>query len=175
MSVAVDLSESPLPHLTLADLARMPPSDLAQLYAQGRCPHLPDLDGAPPGRMLAVVGPLGRRPGRSVLRRLAASTPFPWRGKSFSSAAEDEGEGINRVRLPVRARDLYRFETRYEPSILDGGPCVFLDYDLPSNPFFIRAIRDELRQVSDGLFLGPALANLGHGHRLVLWFAIDHQ
>ena len=67
--------------------------------------------------------------------RLAQARAFPWRGKSFHSSDEASGSGINRVRMPIQPTDLYGFDTRYEPSILDGKPCVFLDYDLPQNPF----------------------------------------
>lgn len=155
---------------TLDELARLDADSLDDLYRGGRLFELSRLDGEPAGRMLALVGPLGRPLLRRGLARLAGASLFPWRGKSFHSAGGQRGEGINRV---VLLGDKYRFLTRVEPSAIDADPCVFLDYDLPDNPFFIRAIRDELREVGPGLFLGPAM--LGQASpQLILWFGIQH-
>jgi hypothetical protein len=41
------------------------------------------------------------------------------------------------------------------------------------NPFFIRRIRDELREVAPRLFLGPAMADVGDKPKLILYFACD--
>lgn len=152
----------------LDELARLDAAALEALYRGGRMFDLHALDGAPEGRMLALVGPLGRPGPRQTLANLARAERFPWKGKSFRADSATQGEGINRV---VLLGDKYRFETRVDPSAIDGSPCIFLDYDLPENPFFIRAIRDELRQVGPDLYLGPAM--LGQEDpRLVLWFAI---
>lgn len=160
----------PLPHHTMNDLARMGIAELEALYRAGRTPEsLSVLDGTPPGRMLTLVGPPGRGLGLAALRRIAAAPLFPWRGKSFHSHSADEGGGINRA---ILLGDIYPFETRFDTSAIDGEPCVLLDYDLPENPFFIRAIRDELREVSPGLFLGPAMLD-GREPKLVLYFGID--
>ena len=66
----------------------------------------------------------------------------------------------------------FPFDTSVGPSAIDGAPCIVLDYDKPNNPFFIRAIRDELREVAPGLFLGPAMVRLGASAKLALYFAI---
>ncbi len=153
---------------TLDELARLDAAALGELYRDGRMFDLRALNGTPEGRMLALVGPLGRPGPRQTLAKLARAQQFPWRGKSFHADSATEGEGINRV---VLLGDKYPFDTRVDPSAIDGDPCIFLDYDLPENPFFIRAIRDELRQVGPDLYLGPAM--LGQRDpKLVLWFAI---
>lgn len=158
--------------LTADDLARLGTAELEALYRDGTVPDsLSVLDGAPRGRMLAVSR-LDRGLARSALARFAAAPGFPWAGKSFRSTDDSHGEGINRVRL---LGDRYRFTTRIEPSVVDGQPCILLDYDHDDNPFFIRPIRDELRQVGPELFLGPALLRRGDQHTLVLYFAIDHS
>ncbi len=155
--------------LTLDDLAGKGAAELAGLYAQGGPPSLSDLDGAPEGRMLAFAGALGRgRPFRA-LRRFAVQPFFPWDGKTFHARTAEAGWGINRVRA---VGDLFRFETRFGPSALDGKECLILDYDLPSNPWPIRQIHDELRDVSPGLFLGPAMWKTSRGPKLVLFFGI---
>jgi hypothetical protein len=155
--------------LTVDDLSTKSAAELGALYAKGTPPQLADLDGSPRGRMLAFAGPLGRGRAFEGLRRFAASRYFPWHGKSFAPKIAHGGSGINRVRV---IGNLFRFETRIGPSEVDGRPCLILDYDLPQNPWFIRKIHDELRQISPRLFLGPAMWKARAGAKLVLYFAI---
>jgi hypothetical protein len=50
-----------------------------------------------------------------------------------------------------------------------------LDYARPENPPVIHSLRDELREVSPGLFMGPALLRVLGKPRLVLFFACDSR
>jgi hypothetical protein len=155
--------------LTVETMALEGVDALGRRYANGTVPRLPDLDGTPRGRMLTWVGPLGRGPAFGAVRRFAGSSSFPWGGKSFRSGSDTHGRGINRVRV---LGDAFPFETRIGPSVTDGRPCVILDYDLPQNPWLIRQIHDELRQVGKGLYLGPAMWKGRKAPTLVLYFAI---
>jgi hypothetical protein len=159
--------------LDLDALAALDVAALGRLYAGGRAPaRLDALDGHPRGRMLAVRG-LDRGRLFAALRRLAGAAAFPWGGKSFTATARDAGSGANRVHLGGR-HQLFPFETRIAPSVVDGAPSVVLDYDLPDNPGFIRAIHDEVREIEEGLYLGPAMwKRAGHEPAFVLWFALD--
>ena len=130
-------------------------------------------DGALVGRMLAMRGlpsPLAR-----AVRRWAGSHSFVWEGKTFEAASETHGVGHNRVRVPgvLGRQNLFPFETSFAPSAIDGKPTLVLDYDLDVNPGYIRRIHDEIREVSPGLFLGPAMWKRGRDKVLVLWFALD--
>ncbi len=161
----------PAPNITLEDLTHMDGDALEALYRKGLVPDsLSVLDGTPPGRMLAIVGGAGRGVLGAAVRTLAAAKAFPWAGKAFYSSDDATGSGINRVR---GLGDKYPFQTRFEPSAIDGEPCILLDYSSPENPFFIRAIRDELREVASGLFLGPAMLDKKSGATTLLWFAVD--
>jgi hypothetical protein len=157
------------PRLTLEDLARLHADALAGVYANGETPDLRDVDGSPRGRMLAFAGPLGQGRAFDGLRRFAESRRFPWEGKSFASISSERGKGINRVR---GLGDWFRFETSIGPSAMDAKPCVILDYDVSPNPWFIRQIHDELRQVGPRLYLGPAMWKARPKPKLVLFFAI---
>lgn len=169
MSAVVSLE--PEQPWTLDDLAAQDFETLGAVYARGSVAPLEILDGDPVGRMLTMAW--APRPGRRFrfVSRLARSGRFPWGGKSFVSKASDRGQGVNRVRLD-RLRRWYPFETFVGPSVVDGEPCIVLNYDLPENPFFIRAIHDEVREVSPGVFLGPAMLKRRADHQLVLWFAL---
>lgn len=156
---------------SLDDLAALDVAALEALYRGGTVPStLRALDGSPTCRMLAVRG-LDRGGAFAALRRFAAAPVFPWAGKSFEARSDGDGTGINRVRL-AGTRRWFPFHTRIEASAIDGAPCILLDYDLDANPRAIRMIRDELREVAPGLFLGPAMLDRGQGApRLVLFFA----
>jgi hypothetical protein len=154
----------------LDSLAELSTSALGRLYARGRVTGVSPLEGRPRGRMLAVRG-LDRGFVARALRSFSGSRSFPWGGKSFSGTG-DAGAGVNRVHLGGR-HQLFPFLTRVAPSVIDGAPCVALDYDLPDNPSFIRAIHDEVRDVGAGLYLGPAMWKSAAGPAFVLWFALD--
>lgn len=154
--------------ITLDALCDLEHLALLELYNKGTPPALRALSGDLRGRMLAVpaLPDFITRPARAWAR-----TPtFPWRGKSFRPLGDDNGEGINRVF--VDTFKLFRFETRVTPSRHDGRPAVELNYDLPENPFFIRAIEDEIRQIGPGLFLGQAWLRVGAAKHFVLWFGL---
>lgn len=161
------------PILTLDSLAALPVDALTEIYRSGSVPDsLAALDGEPTSRMLTVVGPLGHGAIAGALRRFAASGRFPWAGKTFSAAEPGAGVGYNRVRL-LGTRAWFPFDTRIAPSAIDGEPCIVLDYDKPENPWFIRKVHDELREVSARLFLGPAMWKTRADPALILYFACD--
>ncbi len=155
----------------LDDLLALDAPELDALYRGASVPDLAGISGDLKGRMLAL--PALKPPVSNAIRAFASSSRFPWRGKSFTALGAGKGEGINRV---IRDRwKLYRFETFVGPS--RGGPfdAVQLDYDLPTNPFFIRPIKDEIRELSPGLFLGQAYLQLPSATHLVLYFGLTSR
>jgi hypothetical protein len=157
-------------HHTLEALEAMDGQTLAQLYAEGRVTSLKALDGHPQGRMLAVRG-MDRGGVFAAIRKLATASFFPWGGKSFAGS-DTRGAGVNRVHLGGR-HQLFHFHTHVGASVVDGAPAIILDYDLRDNPGLIRRIHDEVREVSPGLYLGPAMWKTARGKVHVLWFALD--
>lgn len=159
------------PVLDLDALSRMDVGELGALYARGAHPESVDtLEGNPRGRMLAVRT-LDRGVAGGAIRSVAGAAFFPWGGKTFVGRGA-RGTGVNRLHLFGR-HELFPFHTRIAASAIDCAPCVVLDYDLPDNPGAIRKIHDEVREVSPGLFLGPAMWKTAKGPALVLWFALD--
>lgn len=117
----------------MPDLRELGKDELEDLFR--RCPAGELPDGEANGIILvpAIV---------SRIIRLAA-----WRGKLFD---RQKGELVNKV-LPlgvpaVRAR-VYK-----EASWFDGREAIVLDYSKTS--FVARKIRDEIREVSPGVYLG---------------------
>ena len=154
---------------TVDELLELEADALRELYHDASVPKLQELDGDLRGRLLAVpqLPPLLA----ALPRALARSAHFPWRGKSFRPLSETRGEGINRV-VSDRLR-LFRFTTFIGRSRAGAFDAVQLDYDHASNPFFIRAIKDEIRELSPGLYLGQAYAEVSGTAHLALYFGLQ--
>jgi hypothetical protein len=156
---------------TLDSLLTLDHDALSALYRHARVPSIADVEGPLRGRMLAV--PALPRIITALPRAWARTGSFPWRGKSFYGAEADHGHGINRVASD--RLELFRFRTFVGPSLDDGADAVRLDYDHPGNPFFIRPIADEIREISERTYLGQAWLVLGDTKRFVLWFGLTHR
>jgi hypothetical protein len=158
---------------TLESLSTLSTRALANHYRGAAEPRsVVDLDGLPQGRLLTLTGQLGRGLIGKTIRRFAASESFPWLGKRFESSSTESGDGVNRFKL-FGERELFRFNTRIVPSLLDGKSCICLDYNRRGNPIGIRSMWDELREVSPGLFMGPGFFRVGGRQRLLLFFAVE--
>ena len=156
---------------SLDELASMSSGELMRLYVSGSAPSVGDLDGDLRGRMLAApwAGPWLA----SGLRAFGDWRSFPWRGKTFRSMSLDRGEGINRIFSDAKPRRWFRFETYVGPSRAGAFDALQLDYDNPGNPALIRAVKDEVRQVNEGLFLGLAYLVTRRRERLVVYFGLS--
>ncbi|HEY6035310.1 MAG TPA: hypothetical protein VIV58_13650 [Kofleriaceae bacterium] len=162
------------PLFTLDALAQRTHAELDALYrAAAVSTSMHAADGALTGRMLAVKGLPGTL--ATPLRRWAASSSFVWEGKSFEASSDSHGMGFNRVNGAgvLGRQNLFPFATSFGPSAIDGKPTLILDYDLAVNPGYIRHVHDEIREVSPGVFLGPAMWKRGADKLMILWFALD--
>jgi hypothetical protein len=155
----------------LDDLLRADAETLRRLYVGARTPAVTDLTGDMRGRMLALVA----IPGWLFWwARLLARTPlFPWLGKSFfaDGPAATRGTGINRVFTDTIR--WFKFDTFIGPSRAGDFAAFQLDYDNPGNPSFIRAIKDEVRELKPGLFLGQAYFKTRKREILMLYFGLE--
>ena len=162
------------PLYDLDSLATRTSEELDALYRVATCSRsMHAADGALRGRMLAVRGVPGAI--ASPLARWASSSSFVWEGKTFAADSDTRGVGHNRVRLAsvLGRQNLFPFETSFGPSAIDGKQTLILDYDLAVNPPYIRHVHDEIREVSPGMFMGPAMWKRERDKVLVLWFALD--
>lgn len=162
------------------DLAGLSHEQLSALYAGGQPPQLGVLAGQTRGRLLSIPAllPLRRRLGGSRLLgrserlfdRLVAGRLMPWQGKTFAPPSEPKRtRGHNRV----LGRELLPFEAHVEKSALDHQPTLLIRYELPENPTPLRRLRDELREITRGIWMGPAYVQGPSGPRVLLWFALQ--
>lgn len=157
---------------SLDDLARLGPDDLMALYAEARTPTLEQLDGKLQGRMLAV--PRLQKPHvRALLDKFSRSPLFPWQGKTFSHETANHGHGVNRL-LGERVT-WFRFHTFIGPSHAGDFDAVHLDYSHDGNPPLVRKVKDEVREVAPGVFLGLAYLSMRDGDHLGCFFGVARE
>ena len=125
--------------IDLPDLLKMKQEELDELFRQSPAGELPDGDAD--GIVLVKPGSEISRIASGIIHLVA------WRGKVFRRAKGDLKNkilpfGLNAVRAKV-----YK-----DPSWFDGKETIVLDYSKTS--FLARKVRDEIREVSPGVFLG---------------------
>ena len=121
-------------------LLRLSGRELDGLFRRSPAGAYPD--GRAEGLFLLAPG----TPGAPLLAGLLG---LAWRGKQFDA---DAGTMVNRV-LPIGIKAV-KARVREEPSRLDGRPCHVLDYSRTS--MIAGSVRDEIREVAPGLYLGLA-------------------
>ena len=124
--------------------------ELFRDHPQGEIPS-----GEGHGTVILGLGRLISELVSKVVRRIA------WQGKVFDPV---KGELRNEI-SPLSERAI-RAKVYMAPSLLDEKECIVLDYSHTS--FVARRIRDEIREVAPGLFLGIAY----WGRRRFLFFAL---
>jgi hypothetical protein len=135
-------------------LLRLPRAELDELFAGAKAGPMPD--GEYRGTLILPLEAVPMRGLAAMVGRLA------WRGKVFNAGTR---RVINRV-LPFGVRAVTA-EVCEEASMLDGRECIILDYARTS--LVARSVRDELRLLRPGLYLGRAY---WHGLR-VADFALE--
>jgi len=125
--------------LDLPDLLELGKDELDELFRRSPAGELPDGDAD--GIILVAPG-MGVSAIASRIIRLVA-----WRGKVFD---REQGDLVNKI-LPFGVRAV-RAKVYKEPSWFDGEETIVLDYSKTS--FLARKVRDEIREISPGVYLG---------------------
>jgi len=132
--------------------------DLHKLFKQGKAPSFDEIEGDTLGSLLAL------NPKAVWWKKAAAGILFDsplarWAGKRFVTPFDEEkkGKGINLFRNRIFPRR-FRIDTYVTKAQLDQNPCLTVAY--PHFPSSMFGIRDELRRIDEGVFLGQAHAKL---------------
>jgi hypothetical protein len=138
-------------------LLAMSADDLDDLYRGGSVGETPRGFGA--GTAILV-------PGQKIGKTLAKLTALvAWQGKVVD---DDRRQLVNLV-TPLRLRAI-RADLYGADSWLDGKPCIVIDYSTTS--LCARWVRDEIREVGPGLFLGLVYLRK---RRLPVRFVLDFR
>ena len=133
-------------------------AELDQLFLASPAGEQPN--GLSQGTALIATGTRFGRP-------LAFVAAQAWRGKLFDNDHRRLQNVLTPARIAAISADVYE-----GPSLLDGEPCVILDYSKAS--FIARFIRDEIRQVAPGEYLGLVFVR-GRRIPLEFWLHFDDE
>ena len=139
---------------TPATLVPLTRDELARLFGSGRAGEVP----AGHGRGTVLLGAGG------AASRLAAAACYAiaWRGKVVNARQGRLKNILTPLNIAAIAAAVYK-----QDSWVDGAPCIVLDYSKTS--LVARMIRDEIREIAPGVFLGVVF----WGRRHILDFALD--
>jgi hypothetical protein len=125
--------------VTVDQLSRMSPIEVDKVFSEGEIGQIPD--GTAEG--VAIFSPGGRA--EPLLQRLVRR--FAWQGKVVNARSRRLRNRILPLGLQAIVADVY-----WDSSWFDGKECIVLDYSKRS--LLARFVRDEIRRVAPGLYLG---------------------
>lgn len=137
-------------------LGRLDDGELDLLFRSSPAGRIPR--GRLPGTTLLFPGSRICGPLASVVRLVL------WQGK----VTDDSARSLKNLIGPFGTRTI-RARLSHDRSWVDGADCVLIDYSTTS--LVARKVRDEIRQVGPGLYLGLAWL----GRRRALWFTLRQQ
>lgn len=132
----------------------MTQQQLDDLFRQSPAGAIPQ--GTTRGTAILLPGTIVAPAFRAFVRLLC------WKGKVFESG----GTELRNFILPFGIKAI-RARVSYDPSWLDGKDAILIDYSKTS--FFAQMIRDEIREVAPGVFLGK----VWWGRTRLLDFALE--
>ena len=140
----------------VARLLAMSQAQLDDLFRNSPAGDIPD----GPAKGTAIIAP-----GTSYTEKIAEIiNHFSWQGKVFNAK-----KGLLKNRILVFGLEAIIARVYKGPSWLDGKECIVLDYSHTS--LVAHWIRDEIREIAPGVFLGLVF----WGRRHVLDFALDFR
>jgi hypothetical protein len=140
--------------ITVSDLLKMSQSQLDELFTNSPPGEIPDGEA----KGTAIIAP-----GTTYSDEIADFiNHFAWQGKNF-----DAKKGALRNRILPFGLNAIIAKVYKAPSWLDGKECIVLDYSETS--LLAHWIRDEIREIAPGLYLGKVY----WGKKRLIDFAIE--
>jgi len=140
--------------ITVPDLLKMSQAQLDELFTTSPPGAIPDGEA----KGTAIIAP-----GTTYSDEIAEFiNHFAWQGKNF-----DAKKGALRNRILPFGLNAIIAKVYKAPSWLDGKECIVLDYSETS--LLAHWIRDEIREVAPGLYLGKVY----WGKKRLIDFAIE--
>lgn len=140
--------------ITAQSIAELTRDEVDQLFRRGEVGQIPDGDAVGTAIFFPSnpLEPLIER----VVQRIA------WSGKVVSSRNHDLKNKITPLGIKAIAADVYTGRSWF-----DGADCIVLDYSKRS--FLAKLVRDEIRRVAPGLYLGVVY----FGHTRTIHFTLQ--
>jgi hypothetical protein len=146
--------------VSLSDLTGLSQAELDDLFRRSPAGDLPDGDAL--GTAIVAPGSELEGPVLWLTRWLA------WQGKVF-----DRSRATLLNKVGPLGLHLIRARVYVAPSWFDNQPAIILDYSRTS--LLARRVRDEIREVSPGTYLGIVYYDRAKTINFVLQFGAAHQ
>lgn len=140
--------------VTAQSIAALPRDEVDQLFREGEVGQIPDGDAVG----TAIIFPAN--PIEPLLERIVQS--LAWSGKVVSARTRDLKNKISPLGFQAIAADVYTGHSWF-----DGADCIVLDYSKRS--FVAKLVRDEIRRVAPGLYLGLVY----WGNKRLIYFTLQ--
>ncbi|MGH9198992.1 MAG: hypothetical protein ACRD1T_25100 [Acidimicrobiia bacterium] len=138
----------------VASLLQMSQAQLDDLFTKSVAGPIPD----GPAKGTAIIAP-----GTVFSQEIAqAINFFAWQGKTF-----DATNGVLRNKITILGLNAIVADVYKAPSWLDQKECIVLDYSKTS--IVAQWIRDEIRQIATGMYLGKVY----WGKKRLIDFALE--
>lgn len=138
----------PTTTLQLSELILKSQTEIAQIFSTLPSAKNDDLAGrAWEGKLFATMA-VEKMPEaiNKQFIQLLDSALNPWKGKVFK--LDNTGANLWSFR-----KEFGQYNVLQQNSLVDDKPCLWLDYDVKSNPIFLRNIRGEVRVLDENQFL----------------------
>lgn len=146
--------------MTADDLLKMSKDELDDLFAKSPAGEIPE--GDTDGTAIIASGTIFSK----AISKFV--THFAWQGKVFKPDKKDPSRSTLRNKLTLLGFEAIVAQVYKDISLHDGKECIVLDYSETST--VAGWIRDELRQVQPGLYLGKVY---GHANKPLIHFALE--
>ena len=146
--------------MTADDLLKMSKEELDALFSKSKPGEIPN--GDTEGTAIIASGTKFSRAIAKVVNH------FAWQGKVFKRDKRDPSRSTLRNKLTLLGFEAIIAQVYKDKSLHDGKECIVLDYSDTST--VAGWIRDELRQVEPGLYLGKVY---GHANKSLIHFALE--
>ena len=146
--------------MTSDDLLKMSKDKLDALFSKSKPGDIPegDTDGT------AIIAS-GTKFSSAIAKFV---NHFAWQGKVFKRDPRDPSRSTLCNKLTLLGFEAIIAQVYKDKSLYDGKECIVLDYSDTST--VAGWIRDELRQVEPGLYLGKVY---GHKNKPLIHFALE--
>jgi hypothetical protein len=134
---------------TIEELRLMHLDKLKELFDSLPATAMAELDG----EYLATPLDQGNRLANMVAP-LATNIYGRWLGKAFSPLSDEKGRGYNWFQTTRGVRRTLTMKTHVSDSVISPGKSYIVDYCAQHTGLPAMSLFDELRTVSDGVFLG---------------------
>jgi len=125
--------------ITAQQISRLSPDEVDQIFRRGEVGQIPDGEAA--GTAIFWPG----NPVEPIVERLVHG--LAWQGKVVNARSRDLKNKILPIGVRAVSADVYTGRSWF-----DGADCIVLDYSKRS--LLARFVRDEIRRVAPGLYLG---------------------